>query len=168
VLTAAGIADARGLISAVDSDERAVYITLAARALNPQLYILARAGQPESIRRLELAGANQVISPYQMAGHYLAELALHPVLVDRMGILRHGEADMTVEELLVLPECRARGQTLEEAGLLGSSGARLLALQRQDGRLYVNPEGVLRLEEGDLLVALGTEAQLARTAALLE
>jgi voltage-gated potassium channel len=80
VLHAAGIEHARCLISAVDSDERSVYITLAARALNPNLYIVARAGQPGSIRRLELAGASHVVSPYIMAGHRMAEFALHPEL----------------------------------------------------------------------------------------
>ena len=70
ILKLAGIERARGLVSAVDSDERAVYIVLAARALNPKLYIVARAGRPDSIRRLELAGATRTISPYVMAGHH--------------------------------------------------------------------------------------------------
>jgi voltage-gated potassium channel len=78
VLKEAGIEHARALISAVDSDERSVYITLTARALNPKLWIVARAGQPGSIRRLELAGANKAISPYLMAGHLMAEMALNP------------------------------------------------------------------------------------------
>ena len=78
LLKGAGIEHARGLISAVDSDERSVYITLAARALNADLYIVARAGRPDSIRRLELAGADRVVSPYIMAGHRMAEFALHP------------------------------------------------------------------------------------------
>src|SRR5258708_36131659 len=72
VLKLAGIERARGLISAVDSDQRAVYITLAARALKPDLYLISRAGRPESIRRLELAGANRIISPYPMARHRMA------------------------------------------------------------------------------------------------
>src|SRR5439155_27363086 len=76
ILKQAGIERARGLISAVDSDERAVYIVLAARALNPNLYIVARAGRPDSIRRLELAGAHRTRSPYVMAGHRMAELAI--------------------------------------------------------------------------------------------
>jgi voltage-gated potassium channel len=82
VLKEAGIEHARALISAVDSDERSVYITLIARALNPRLWIVARAGRPASIRRLELAGANQAVSPYLMAGHRMAEMALDPSLVD--------------------------------------------------------------------------------------
>jgi len=81
-LTEAGIEHARSLISAVDSDERSVYITLIARALNPRLWIVARAGQPASIRRLELAGANQAVSPYLMAGHRMAEMALDPSIED--------------------------------------------------------------------------------------
>src|SRR5258708_24296528 len=63
LLKQAGIERARGLISAVDSDERAVYIVLAARALSPNLYIIARAGRPESIRRLELAGEPESTPP---------------------------------------------------------------------------------------------------------
>ena len=82
VLREAGIEHARGLVSAVDSDERSVYITLIARAMNAKLWIVARAGRPDSIRRLELAGANQAVSPYLMAGHRMAEMALDPSLQD--------------------------------------------------------------------------------------
>jgi voltage-gated potassium channel len=82
VLKEAGIEHARALISAVDSDERSVYITLIARAMNPKLWIVARASRAASIRRLELAGANQAVSPYLMAGHRMAEMALDPTLED--------------------------------------------------------------------------------------
>lgn len=82
VLREAGIEHAKALISAVDSDERSVYITLIARSMNPKLWIVARASRAASIRRLELAGANQAVSPYLMAGHRMAEMALDPTLED--------------------------------------------------------------------------------------
>jgi len=168
MLQAAGIERARGLISATDSDERGVYIVLAARALSPKLYIIARAGQPDSIRRLELAGADRVISPYRMAGHRMAELALRPAVADVLDTLRHGESDVGLEELIVPGGCPAVGKGLEEAGLLSPAGARLLALRRKDGSLHVNPNGGLELQEGDLLVALGSQEQLLSTAARLQ
>ena len=168
VLKLAGIERARGLISAVDSDERAVYITLAARALNPELYILSRAGRPESVRRLELAGANRVLSPYQMAGHRMAELALRPALVDVLDTLHHRVSAIAVEEMLVKPGMVAVGKTIEEAGLLGPAAAKLLAVQRRDGTVLISPSADLRLEEGDLVVALGSEEQLFVSAALLK
>ena len=167
ILKQAGIERARGLISAVDSDERSVYITLAARALNPALYIISRAGRPDSARRLELAGANRVISPYRMAGHRMAELAVHPALVDVLDTLHHGGAEIGVEEILVGRNTAALGKTLDEAGLLDPSGAKVLALRRRDGTLHANPGGDLRLEEGDLVIALGIENQLIATAAML-
>ncbi len=164
ILKSAGIERARGLISAVDSDERAVYITLAARTLNPKLYILARAGHPESVRRLELAGADRVISPYRMAGHLMAELAVRPGLVDLLDTLHHGESDIGLEEIIVGPHTKAVGKSIAEAGLLDPADAQVLAVRRKDGSLHVNPGGDLRLEEGDLVIALGSEPQLLATA----
>jgi voltage-gated potassium channel len=168
LLKQAGIDRARGLICAVDADERAVYIVLAARALNPNLYIIARAGRPESIRRLELAGATRTISPYRMAGHLMAELAVRPALVDVLDTLHHGESEIAVEELIVSAGMAAAGKTIEETGLLDASAAKLLALRRRDGALHVNPSPELRLEEGDLLIALGSEDQLLKSASLLK
>jgi voltage-gated potassium channel len=168
ILKQAGIERARGLISAVDSDERAVYVTLAARALNPTLYIISRAGRPESIRRLELAGADRVISPYRMAGHRMAELAVRPALVDVLDTLHHGGAEIGVEEMLVGKGMAAVGKTIEEAGLRSADGAKLLAVRRRDGALHVNPAGDLTLEEGDLVVAIGSEEQLIASAAQLK
>ena len=168
LLRQAGIERARGLICAVDSDERAVYIVLSARALNPRLYILARAGRPESIRRLELAGATRTISPYRMAGHLMAELAIRPALVDVLDTLHHGESEIAVEEMLVSAGMAAVGKTIEETGLLDTSAAKLLALRRRDGTLYVNPSPELRLKVDDLLIALGSEAELLMSASLLK
>lgn len=163
-LRQARIERARCLVSAVDADERAVYVTLAARALNQKLYIVARAGQPESIRRLELAGADRVISPYRMAGHRMAELATHPALVDVLDNLQGG-SDVGIEELVISGDAGLVGQTLDEAGLLKPEGGRVLALRRRDGALHVSPDGSLRVEGGDLLVVLGTQEQLLATAA---
>ncbi len=165
VLLEAGIERARGLISAVDSDERAVYIVLAARALNPDLYILARAGRPESIRRLELAGANRVVSPYRMGGHQLVQMALRPNVVDVLDSLVTGGSG--VEEMTVEERSPKIGLTLAEAGLLEPDGAHVLALRRRDGRLEVSPSPSLRLEPGDLIVALGSEDQLEALSARL-
>ena len=167
ILKQAGIERARGLISAVDSDERAVYIVLAARAFNPNLYIVARAGRPDSIRRLELAGATRTISPYVMAGHRMADLAIRPAMVDVLDSLHHAEAGIGVEEMVVSPGTPAVGKTLDEIGLFGPDTARVLALRRRDGTLHVNPNGSQRLEDGDLVIALGTEDQLFASASKL-
>ena len=104
-----------------------------------------------------------MISPYRMAGHLMAELAVRPALVDVIDTLRHGESDIGLEELLVNPRMASIGRTIEDAGLLDGTRAKLLAVRRRNGSLHVNPPADLRLEEGDLLIALGSEPQLQAT-----
>jgi voltage-gated potassium channel len=166
MLRSAGIERARALISTVDSDERAVYIVLAARALNPELYILSRAGLPDSIRRLELAGAQRVISPYRMAGRQIVQLALRPNLVNMMESLLQG--GIGVEEAVVGQGSSVVGRTLRETGLLDAGAAHLLAVRRQDGELHINPGPEFRLAEEDLLIALGADKQLEKLAAQVQ
>jgi K+/H+ antiporter YhaU regulatory subunit KhtT len=62
----------------------------------------------------------------------------------------------------------AIGKAIAEAGLLDPSAAKLLALRRSDGTLFVSPSSDLNLEEGDLIIALGTESQLLTSASLLK
>ncbi len=167
ILRAAGIERARGLICAVDADERAVYITLAARALHPTLYIVARAGHPESVRRLELAGANRVLSPYRMAGHRMAEMALRPAVLEVMDTLQAGGAEIGVEEMQVPEAGPIVGRTLADAGLLAADAARVLAIRRRTGQLHVSPPPDLPLGAGDIVVVLGSAQEIDRSASVL-
>ena len=72
VLRQAGIERARGLICAVDSGAANVHITLTARALNPDLRIVARASEKASIDKLMRAGADEVVTPYGLTGCRMA------------------------------------------------------------------------------------------------
>jgi len=60
----------------VDSDAANVFITLTARALNPDLRIVARASEGASIDKLLRAGADEVVSPYRLTGRRMANLTL--------------------------------------------------------------------------------------------
>ncbi len=160
VLLRAGILRARGLVSCVDSDERNVFITLTARSLNPRLLIVARSSFADSLEKLRRAGASQVVSPYQMGARRMAALAVRPVLVDILDTVLHGEnIDLVIEELVVLPGSALPGKSIGESGLR-TNGAHILAVKKKAGPLRLNPPDTLVLESDDLLVAMGTRAQL--------
>src|SRR5688572_12729017 len=82
VLEQAGIERARGLLCAVDSDAANVYITLLARARNPDLFIIGRASSPESVEALRRAGSDRVVSPYRLSGTRMAALAFQPAMLE--------------------------------------------------------------------------------------
>jgi voltage-gated potassium channel len=102
VLRQAGIERARGLICAVDSDAANVFITLTARALNPDLRIVARASERASIDKLVRAGADEIVSPYGLTGRRMAVLAVQPSVLEVLDLLNLG-SDIRLEEVSVRP-----------------------------------------------------------------
>jgi voltage-gated potassium channel len=76
VLCEAGIERARAVIACVDSDAENIFLTITARALRPDIEIVARAAEEATERKLIRAGANDVISPYKASGDAMARLAL--------------------------------------------------------------------------------------------
>jgi len=81
-LTQVGIERAAGLVACLGEDSLNLFVTLAARSLNPSLYIVARANRPENELKLKRAGANRVAMPYQIGGYHMASMALRPNVVD--------------------------------------------------------------------------------------
>jgi len=151
ILREAGIDRARGLICAVDSDAENVYITVVARSLSPQLRIVARAAQEQSADRLMRAGATHVVSPYVTSGRHMAELALHPHVVEFFDIARVGQPDLRLEELAVTADSPLVGRALSEM----TGQAVPLLVRRDSGELIANPSKQLQLREGDVVVVYG-------------
>ena len=164
ILKSAGIDRAVALISAVDSDERNVYIVLTARAINPQLLIVARSGYRDSDAKLHRAGADRVVSPYTLSGRRMAALALQPAVVDVLDVvMTGGSAGMAIEELIV----PAQGTPAMTPGRLRQSGAVLLAVCDTKGGMDVGPADDRSLAAGDLVIAMGTRGQLGELAQTL-
>ncbi|HEX6330776.1 MAG TPA: NAD-binding protein [Actinomycetota bacterium] len=154
VLERAGVRRARGLVCAVDSDATNVYITLVARALNPDLFIVARASEPGSDARLARAGANRVISPYVSSGRHMALVAMRPRVDDVVEIEPGpGASSLRLEELRVESESPLAGRTIGEA--LGR--APVLAIRHADAQITPNPPTDVTLREGDLVLMIGEE-----------
>ena len=159
VLQQVGLARARGLVCAVDSDEVNVYITLTARALNPHLTIVARAARRQSIQALEQAGANHIISPYKLSGHRMAALSLHPSLVDFIEMVTVGP-DLRLDEILVQDGSPLVGVSVD-AACAAHHGVTILAHKREaDLQLAAPPNGAAVLASGDLVVAFGPREAL--------
>ena len=157
-LRAAGIERARGLITTIDSDAHNVYVILSARAMNPDLFVVARANTEDSEARLMQAGASRVVSPYTMAGHRLAELAVRPRVVDFIdAALSHGELAFSMEEVEVVAGGSTVGSTV---AALRDSGVFVLAIVTGERSYEANPPADRILVAGETLVVSGSVARL--------
>ena len=174
VLIQAGIEKAVGICCCLPNDSDNVYVALAARGLNPNLTISARANSRGSERKLKSAGVDHVINPYVASGHRMARQMLSPNIVEFMDVVMpqdtvsSEEPGILIGDILVSDRSTLGGQTLAAAEIRKTTGASILAVRRQTGKITVNPNLDLVLEAGDKLIALGTYDQLDRLAAAAE
>ena len=163
VLRSAHVERARGLVAAADSDVGNTYIVLTARALNPELFIVARAGSTSAEQRMLSAGANRVISPYQIAGRRMALSIVQPLVLDFVDVLsaRRTPDKQVLAEISVDESSSLDGRTIADA-FDRNSGIRLLGVEHAKGQLVVGPSGDETLHLGDRLMVYATRQALER------
>ncbi len=162
VLKAAGIDRAKGLVSVVSSDAANVYITLTARELAPKIFIVARAGEEGSEKKLLRAGADKVISPYVIGGSRIAQAILRPAVVDFIELVTGSEhLDLQLEEVQIHPNSSICNVTLPESGIRQNLNTIVVAIKKASGHMVFNPSLKTILECGDRLIVLGGVEDLA-------
>lgn len=155
----AGIAQARGLITAVDSDPDNIYVTLSARVLNPSLFIVARANAPDAEAKLRFAGANRVVFPYALGGRRLAALAMRPTSVEFVDtVLSAGNGQLLLEDITISETSPWAGRALS-ALAPETADTIVLALKRADVMRFRPPASEM-LTAGDELVVAGPPAAI--------
>jgi voltage-gated potassium channel len=161
VLRRVGIDRARGLIAAVGTDAENVYTVLTARVLRPNLFIIARIESEDAEPKLRRAGADRVLSPYQLGGVQMAATALRPAVVDFMRLATSSERlDLAAEQVEVKAGTRLVGATIRTANLRQDFGVIAVAIKRAAGHMEFNPEPETVIGAGDQLVVLGHPDQL--------
>jgi voltage-gated potassium channel len=161
VLRKAGLMRARALVAAINTDAENVYVTLSARALRPDLVIVARARTEDSEPKLMRAGATRVVNPQRIGGQRIAAAASQPNVVEFLDVVIHdGSLEFRLEEVSIEAGSRLAGRTLAEANLGQTTGALVLALRGSDGSFIANPPQQTAIEAGHVLIAIGTERQL--------
>ena len=163
VLIEAGIEAAVGLIAVVSSDADNVFITLTARGLNPDLFILARSsGTPGAETKLLRAGASKVISPYYIGARRMAQSIVRPTVIDFIDLTMHaGELGLRMEELLVSRDAAFVNKNLMESGIRKKYDVIVVAIKRQGDEMLFNPRPDTVILPGDIMIVLGDHTQIS-------
>ena len=146
-LREAGVDDARTVVLALPDDTTAEFATLVVRDLAPNVELLARVEDPESVPKMHRAGADYVLALSTVTGRMSASA----VLADRdvLSLDTHVEVVRSEAPALV-------GRTIGQAAVRETTGCTVIAVERGDGLVTdVGPE--TRIERGDELVVAGTD-----------
>jgi voltage-gated potassium channel len=161
-LAAAGLDRAQGLVASSDSDADNLYITLSARSAHPDLLIVSRASDADAAKKLRVAGADRVVQPYSSAGTEMAKLVLKPQVAAFLdAVSATGGTDLRFEEIEVRQASGQTGRTIKDLHVRRETGALIIALRKRDGSFDTTPSPEVVLEEGDVMICVGTPSELS-------
>jgi voltage-gated potassium channel Kch len=159
VLKRGGIARARALATVLPDDAANVFITLSARSLNANLFIIARGELPSTETKLMQAGANRVVLPARIGAERVAELLLFDDINSVVTRMRAGGNDRLAADLRLLgldmeviaveagSACDKR--SIGEIEKLGAGAFLIVALEKRGGGALIQPEHATWVEAGD-------------------
>ncbi len=169
LLIKAGIKSAKGLVTAVATDADNVFLTLIAKQLNPDLFIVARAIQNTAKRTIQAAGAAKVISPYDLGARRMAHAILRPTVIRFLELAFTDEStDVMMEEIKVRSTSRLRDVALKDSGIRQELDLIILTIMKADGTLLFNPKADTCIETDDTLVVVGQAKSVHRLEKMLQ
>lgn len=149
ILREAGIESAGALIITVGDDTEAIFITLVARKLNPDIEIVVRANDAENRSKFFAAGADYVLPLAEVSARMIAATIL-------------GEDVISYETQIDIVKLQApqfEGQTIAEAAIREQTGCTVIAVERDDQTITdLGPD--FEIIPDDTLVVAGTDEDL--------
>lgn len=194
VFRSTGIDKAKMVVTAISDPISTRVIVKNARDMNQAVSILVRTRYIREVEELYRLGANQVIpeefetsveifarvlKDYRIPTNIIqnqidlirqegyAMLRNPSVMGDKLSRLSSILEKTVMDTYFVERECSVAGKTIAELDLRKNSGATIIAIARS-GHAKTNPEPDYKIEAGDILVLLGSHAQLNAAFGLLK
>jgi voltage-gated potassium channel len=172
-LRAVGIggADIEGVFCLLKEDSENVFLAISARAIAPELRIVAVCQAPEAAPKLLAAGADKVVDPYEISGARVHELIERPEVVELMEQTVFGMQDLNIAEILIPHGSWLHGVRLSELRQHMTQNVILLGVvDLERGReLIFSTRGIdHNLDHDDVLVIIGPQRQVADFRMMIE
>lgn len=163
-LLEANIKEAKALIIALPNDANNIFITLTARELNPNIFIICRSSEPSSEKKMYRAGANKVIMPEALGGIHMAQLVVKPYIVEFIDLISGlDEMKLKLDEVR-LTEMKAESKKLSIKDLQSDHDCEvnIIAFKDKEKGFILNPRSDTQLSEDKVLIILGTDEAIRR------
>jgi voltage-gated potassium channel len=161
-LLEANIKEARAIIIALPNDANNVFITLTARELNPNLYVVCRASEPSSEKKMYRAGANKVIMPEAIGGIHMAQIITKPHIVEFFDLISGlDKMQMQLEEISTQNlKNEFKHCSIKELQISDETEVNIIAFKDREKGFILNPKENTTLSDDKVLIILGTKENI--------
>ncbi|MBP1637296.1 MAG: potassium uptake protein, TrkA family [Bacteroidetes bacterium] len=162
VLEKARVTEAKAIIITLPEDADNVFVVLSVRNLNKNIAIISRASEMRSVKKLKLAGANNVIMPELIGGQQMAKLVHQPDVIEFLDyVLLQKSKDVQLVEIScekLLP--KFDGKSIGELKIREHSGANIIGVKSESMNYFFNPDSSTTLTRDHKLFVLGNPEQV--------
>ncbi len=167
ILQQAGLCECKALIAATGSDANNVFITLSAKELAPDVFVIVRAEAFSSEKKLLRAGADRVVSPDIIGGKKMAMIATTPNVIEFMDVVTLGaRTEFCIVEIIVKDESPIVGETLKGLNFHREMDVLIIGIKKANNEFLFKPSPNVKISAGDILIAVGTKAKLENLSSL--
>jgi voltage-gated potassium channel len=169
ILDICNLIQAKSIIAALASDVDNLFVVLSSRQISKDLRIISRASADTSVKKLKIAGADNVILPEHIGGDYMASLVVTPDLVEFVTrISTDGQQSANLREISIndLPE-EYLGKSISQLELRKKTGCNVIGYIDQNQNYIINPDASIILEANAHLIVLGEEEQIRELKSIL-
>lgn len=160
----AGIENAKGTVVVLDNDQDNLFVTMSARNLNADAYIISRCAKHDTGKKLKRAGANKVVNPYITGGHRMAELLTSPFVEDTVSLETQDDdsIDLSIEEFAVEHLQSVVGKSIAESRIREDHGLLIVGIVKKNGETEINPGSDSILSSEQKIMVIGSNENLTK------
>ncbi|MBI3431297.1 MAG: TrkA family potassium uptake protein [Hydrogenophilales bacterium] len=152
-----------GVFCLFAEDSENVFLAISARALDPQLRIVAVCQAPQAAPKLLAAGADKVVDPYEISGARVHELIQRPEVVELLEQTVFGQQDLNIAEITIPHHSWLHGVRLSGLREVMTQNVLLLGvvdLERGKDLIFSTRGIDHRLDYDDVLVVIGARSEI--------
>jgi voltage-gated potassium channel len=163
VLMNSGVERASTIITTLPSDADNVFISMAAKEINPAINVIARASDENSLSKLYRSGASHVVMPDNLGGLHMARLVTKPYVIEFLDLLNGLDTEFALEEFDYEEfKDEFRNEKLLDIGVRERSGATIIAYKEKGHNFIFNPPSDVEIAPNDIFILLGNHEHLAK------
>lgn len=153
------------IFSLFDEDAKNVFLTLGAKSLDEELHVITITHTKDAIHKLEIAGANTILDPYQISGKKIYKLITQPEVMNIIDATVFGYHDINMDQIVITKISPLNGKMIDDIYPHPNYNILLLGIHDQELKkkfIFITEGHNHKLDEGDILVVIGQSEEIKR------
>ena len=161
-----GIGDnVKFIFTLFEEDSKNVFLILSAKSIDENIHIISIAHTKDAVHKLEIAGADTILDPYQISGKKIYKLITQPEVINIIDATVFGYHDINIEQITISKDSLLDGKMLNDIYQGKNHNFLLVGIHDKELKkqfIFITEGHNHKLDHGDILVVIGESENIKR------